>query len=645
MAQLPPKIFTPADLFAYFRKNGKTHFFYKDCTTKHEDFLTHSDGIKPVRIIDKQRPNEPDIVKQFRLEIWEPITKPTFSRLVSSLGKIRRSSDWAIVYPNDTFDKIVDGQELEEYCEKDFPYFTSVTNWVFNVLLKQYLIDANAVILVKPLVTKGLEATDYLQPFPIIFNCENVIEYKEEQYAIFQIAEGCIYSDDRGKQKAGDSFYFVNTISIERWDQVDNKGNFALNLDESYMHNLNWLPAFKTGGIICNSEQNNFMYESRISGILPNLNEAIAEYTDLQAGKRLNIYPERWEFTQHECPKCKGTGLMVNLNWKDGDALETRQLPCRNCHNGYIPSGPYSKLLLRPADLGQQAIPTPPAGYIEKDIAIIKLMDESVDKHIYKALASINFQFLEQTPLNQSGVAKEVDKEELNNTVHGIAEDLVAIMDKLYKTIAYYRYMNLYARDEVDTMLPIIPVPEHFDLISSQYMQEEIKRARDAKINGLLVSEMEVEYASKRFAQDPTLNKIIRLAHSLDPLPGNTVDDKLAMSANKTITREANIISDNIVWYIRRALFENPDFDSWTYDKQMELMEQYAEEQIAKMDEAAQMIADALGTDNSNDAGSVGAAGNDANANDSNTPSNEPAPTGEPSTAPDYTPQDNNIDA
>lgn len=623
MAQLPPKVFTNAELFAYFRKNGKSHYFYDDCKCKYDDFLVHSDGLKPIKIIDKQRPNEPDIVKQFRLEIWEPITKPTFSSVVSSLGKIRRSSDWAIVYPNDTFDKIVDGQELENYCEKNFPYFTSVTNWVFNVLLKQYLIDANAVVLVKPLVTQGLEVTDYLQPFPMIFNCENVIEYKEEQYAILQIAEGCIYTDDRGKQKAGDSFYFVNTVTIERWDQVDNKGNFALNLDESYMHNLQWLPAFKTGGIICKTEQNNFLYESRISGILPNLNEAIAEYTDLQAGKRLNIYPERWEFTQHECPKCKGTGLVVNLNWKEGDALENRQLQCRNCHNGYMPSGPYSKLLVRPADLGQQGIPTPPAGFIEKDIRIIELMDASVDKHIYKALASINFQFLEQTPLNQSGVAKEVDKEELNNTVHGIAEDLVAIMDKLYKISAYYRYMNLYTRDEVDAMLPTIPVPEHFDLISSQYMQEEIKRARDSKISGLVVSEMEVEFASKRFAQNPTLNKIVRLQHLLDPLPGSTVDDKLAMNANKTITRESNIISDNMVWYIRRALFEYPDFDTWEYDKQMELMSKYAQEQIEKMDEASQMIAQALagGTEDN-------AAGDEGNVG------GEPTPTGDPSTAP-----------
>lgn len=588
---LPLKIFTPEELKGYFKGDLKDHY-HKECREKHEEFLPHSDGKKPLRIIEKQRPNEPDIVKAFRLEIWEPITKPTFARLVSSLSKIRRSSDWGVVYPADDFGRIREGNELEEYCEKNYPYFTSVTNWMFSVLLKPYLIDPNAVLLVMPLLTEGVDVTDYLEPFTYVYHSCNVIYFREQEAAILKVSEGCTYYDKRGRMQSGESYYVINAATIERHDQIDEKGNFAVTYE--YSHNMGFLPAFKLGGVICDSSENHFLYESRIAGVLPNLNEAIAEYTDLQAGKRLNIYPERWEFTQHECPKCRGAGLVPNVNWKEGDSLELRQVKCGNCHNGYIPSGPYSKMLLRPADMGQQAIPTPPAGYIEKDIEIIKLMDASVDKHIYKALASINFQFLEQVPLNQSGVAKEVDKEELNNTVHSIAEDLVALMDKIYKTIAYYRYSNLYTQEEIDEMLPTIPVPEHFDLISSQYMQEEIERARKAQINTLLVSAMEVEYSSKRFAQDSGINKIIKLVYVLDPLPGKTTEDKMAMSANKTITRENNIISDNLVAYVRRALFENPDFDTWELDKQQELMLKYAEEQISAMDEAAKLIAAAL---------------------------------------------------
>lgn len=589
---LPIKEFTPQELRAYF-KDGMLGHMQEEAIEKHKDFLPHSDGEKPTRIIDKQRPNEPDIVKAFRLDIWEPITKPTFDRIVSSLGKIRRSSDWAIVYPQDEFARVRDGDELEEYCEKKFPYFTSVTNWVFGVAMKQYLIDPNAVVFVQPLYTEGVQETDYIEPFPYIYNSCDVIDFSPEEYAILKIQTGCTYSSKNGKMQRGKSFYVVNAVAVERHDQIDEKGNFALTY--RYAHGLGFLPVFELGGVICKSAQNKFLYESRINGILPNLNEAIAEYTDLQAGKRLNIYPERWEFTQHECPKCKGVGMLPNPSWKEGDAIELKQTKCFNCTNGYIASGPYSKMLVRPADLGQQAIPTPPAGYIEKDIEIIRLMSESVDNHIYKALAAINFQFLEKTPLSESGIAKEVDKDELNNTVHAIAEDIIALMDKIYKAVAYYRYIRIYQPKEIDQMLPNIPVPEHFDLINSQYMQEEIERARKAQISTILVSQMQVEYASKRFAMDEELNSIIKLEHTLDPLPGKTIDEKVAMASNKTITKQNNIISDNIVAFIRRALFEDEGFATLELDKQKEILTGYADEQIKEMDEAASLASSVLG--------------------------------------------------
>lgn len=593
------KIFTQEEINSYF-KGDKKGIFYKVSVEKHDDFLSHSDGKPPLKIINKQRPNEPDIVKAFRLDIWEPITKPTFSRVVSSLGKIRRSSDWSIIYPTEEFARIREGNELESYCEKNYPYFTSVTNWIFSVFLKQYLIDSNGVVLVMPLNTK-IDQTEYFEPFSTIYNSCDVIDFKSEQYAVLNMAEGCTYFDDKGNVKNGKSVLFVTASRIERRDQINDEGDSKISFE--FDHNLNFLTAFKNGGVICDSDQNNYLYESKISGILPNLNEAIAEYTDLQAGKRLNIYPERWEFSNHECPKCKGTGIITNASWRPGQSAALRQHACGNCVNGYIPSGPFSKMIVKPVDVTKQAVPTPPAGYIEKDIEIIRLMDESVDKHIYKALASINFQFLDQVPLNQSGVAKEVDKEELNNTVHSIAEDLIAMMDNIYKANAYYRYIKLYSASDIDNMLPKIPVPDHFDLISSQYMQEEIERARKSQINSLLISEMEVEYSGKRFAMDAEINNIMRLAHKLDPLPGKTVEEKLAMSSNKTITRINNVISDNIVYYLRRALFENEDFEKWPMDKQQETLISYADEQIAAMDEAAKLIAQALSGDDGSEEG------------------------------------------
>lgn len=589
---MPVLDFTPQQLKAYFSGDMK-HAHHGKADEKCKDFRTHSDGDYPKHIIEQQRPNEPDNVKKYREAIWQPITKPTFTRVLNSLGKIRRSQDWSIKYKNNSeFSKISEEETLEQYCEFDLPFFGSVTNWVFDFVLKKYLIDPNAVVLVKPYDT-DIEDTKYLKPYAYVFDCCDVIDFVQHDYAVLRNPEGAYYQH-KNKLILGNSFYIVTTESIRKYDQINARGD--VDLVEEYMHGLPILPAYKLGGLICDIKNNSFLYESRISGILPNLNEAVAEYSDLQAGKRLHIYPERWEFTQHECPACKGIGLRPNPAYMPGSSLAAN-ISCNNCGGaGYLPSGPYSKILVKPTNAGEQSIPNPPAGYIEKDVEIIRIMDESVDKHIYKALAAINFQFLDQTPLNQSGIAKEVDKDELNNTVHLIAEDIVNIMDQFYKICAYYRYKTLYSFKDIDRMLPSVSVPEHFDLLSSQYMQEEVSKAKTGKINPVIINEMEIEYAGKRFINDVEIKDLLQLILKLDPLPNIPQEEKMTMLSNKGITLTDYIISCNINHFVEWAIYEDADFKNKTREQQQTKLEEYAKEVAEENSEAAKLIADT--TDN-----------------------------------------------
>jgi hypothetical protein len=554
---------------------GRRHMYYEDSEKKRKQFLPHSDGAYPQEIIERQRPNESDRVKEFRKEIWEPITLPKFTQIVSSLGKIRRSSDWSIKYDiaEDKIARIAEGETLEDYCEVNFPFFGSITNWVFGVLIKPYLIDPNAVVLVMPLEL-DIQQTEFLRPYPYLFECVDVLDFVPEQYAILNDPEGSTQYRD------GKSIYVVTMERIQRWEQVSAK-NFTITFE--YEHGMGMLPAFKLGGLISKSHGRNFLFESRIKGVLPNLNEAIAEYTDLQAGKRLHIYPERWEYTQHECGPCKGSGQVRNPAYEPGGTM-SNSVNCRACDGlGYVAStGPYSKIIIKPPQAGAQPLPNPPAGFIEKDVEIIKIMDESVRRHIYDALAAINFQFLDQSPLNQSGVAKEVDKEELNNTVHAIAEDIVRIMDQIYLRVAYYRYRLLYNNnvEQIQEMLPSIAVPDHFDLLSSQFMQEEIGKAKAAKLNPTIVSAMELEYSGKRFINEPEVKDRLSLVLKLDPLPNVTEDEKMSMLSNKGITQLNYVISSNIQAFVQRAINEDAGFAEQDIEDQVAKMEQYATEQI-----------------------------------------------------------------
>lgn len=566
-----PKIeFTPDELKQYFKPENKREYHYAAKAREFEkDMRIHADGGFPDGLITERRPNEPEIVKTYREKIWVAKTKPYFTKIESTLQKIRRSSDWSIRYKEMTFDKIIEGEKMNDYAEGKYPVFQSVTNWAFSLLLRNYLIDANALVLVAPIEIPELD-NEFLKPVATIFNSCDVIDFEEGDYAVVRNKKGCIY----GNNQQGESYYIITTYNIKRYDQINGRHQFSVAFE--YVHGLEELPVFKLGGIVIDVYGNHSLYESRISGILPEFNEALREYSDLQAAKVLHLYPERWEYTQNECLRCKGTGKII-----DTTAENACHVTCNTCQGiGYVATGPYSKMLIKPSSADQLQVPTPPAGFVEKDVEIIKVQEQSVMDHIHNALASINFEFLTATPLNQSGKAKEVDKDELNNTVHSIAEDLVKIIDRVYLFIALYRYSAQYTKDDIIEMLPMISVPEKYDILSTKYFDEQITSAKTNKLNPAIMNAMEVAYATKAFNNDPEIAEHVSLILKLDPLAGISEDDKMSRLSNNGITQLDYIVSSNINKFVDNATELNPGFKDLDSTKQKEIIYQMATVQM-----------------------------------------------------------------
>jgi len=579
---MPKLEFSTQELKNYFGTEIKyRHCFYERAVKKADAILVHADGLDPCELLTDRRPNESAEVLEYRKKIWVPKTKPFFSKIISSLQKIRRSSDWSIRYEGD-FPKIPEGETLKDYCEFNYPQFTSITNWAFAVLLKKYTTDPNAVLFCYP---KELNFDNrFLEPVVQIVDSVNVLDYVYEDYAVLVNPLGCVFVTSKGSFP-GKSYYLVTTEKIIRYDQTDGRGTMTPVVD--YDHGLGELPVYKIGAVIVDTHGEKCLYESRISGVVPEFDEAVREYSDLQAAKVMHMFPERWEYTQHECTTCKGTGKRQNPSWYVGcDSSIATTCLCDNksCHNGYVVAGPYSKIMIRPLNSMEGAAtttpPTPPAGFIEKDVEIIKVQEESVYNHIINGLASINFEFIATTPLSQSGVAKEVDKDELNNTVHSIAEDIVRCMDWIYLMIANYRYRMIYKMEDIYEMVPKIAVPEKYDILSSSHLEEQLKNIKDSKVNPVITNAIEAEYANKAFNNDPSIRELVELVLSLDPLSNISEDDKMVRLSNRGITLETYIISSNIHEFVQRALDEIEGFADLELKEQKDKIKSYASEQI-----------------------------------------------------------------
>mgnify|MGYP006921304882 CR=1 FL=1 len=581
-----PKIeFTPTELKAYFT-DRRTYHYCVAAREKEQDMRVHADGIFPEKLINERRPNESLEVLEYRKKIFVAKTKPYFNKIENTLQKIRRSSDWSIKYPEVSFDKIVEGEKMNDYAEKNYPVFESITNWAFSLLLRNYLIDANALILVAPMSVPQ-DGSRYMEPVVTIFNSCDVIDFAAEDYAVMVNRVGCVYGDN----KPGKSFYIVTTVAIHRYDQINGRGEYK----EAYYfeHGLGELPVFKTGGIVIDVYGSHSLYESRISGILPEFNEALREYSDLQAAKVLHLFPERWEYTQNECVKCKGTGQRM-----EGIGENACQVTCDTCHGqGYIATGPYSKMLIRPASADQLQLPTPPAGFVEKDVEIIKVQEQSVHDHIYNGLSAINFEFTMERPLATSGVKTAMDGDEANNMVHSIAEDLVKIIDRVYFFIALYRYSAQYTAEQIYEMLPMISVPEKYDILSTSFYQDQMKMAIDSKLSPAITNQMQVSYATKVFNNDLKIAADVALLLKLDPLAGIDEDTRNSRLTNKGITELDYIVSSNINKFVAELTDASPAFIDMDIVKQKEEVYKLAQAQMDAQEVVVKLPNDQGGID------------------------------------------------
>lgn len=561
------------EITADFIKNvlGQKHLNYQYTVDQAEAIKVHSDGRVPEKLIFERRPSEPDAIKNYRKTIYVPKTKNPIMKVINSLEKIRRSSDWVIQY-NESLSAIRKGEEMETYCEKNYPVHTSITNWVFSELLKQYLTDANGVVVVIPFELPNSNA-DYVRPVAMYFDSKQIIDYVEGEYAVILSYDKSIVRTPSGKvsNNNGDIYYIITDTHFYKYEQQTTKGGLVES--EVYEHKVGRLPVDRVGGLFHKRLNNSTIYESRIASMIPSLNEAAREYSDLQAEILQHIHSEKYIYTNNECSHCKGTGRVK----KDG-SNETVECPICKGNGKTLSVSNYNTYLINAASATETQVPTPPIGYIQKSTEIAKLQDERVRQHIYDALATLNMEFLAETPLNQSGTAKEVDKDELNNFVNSIAEDIVRIMDNIYYCICQYRYWFVADTEKRNSQIPSVNVPTKFDILSSNYLLNELTAAKTGGISPAIKKALEIEYAKKKFNTMPAISEFSQLTFELDPLYGLTEDEKMTRKANGGITDIDYIISCNINSFVQRAMNEDKEFFDKDYKAQVDKMKAFAVE-------------------------------------------------------------------
>ncbi len=590
---------SPEDIVKKFFKGTQRHAAYLEAVDIENHLSFHIDGFKPRRfrntlqeteklmrqlglhhddenpyfnfLIDQRRPGETEKIHHYRRIIYAAITKEPCFKVINSLNKIVRSDDWKIDYSNSETIK-QEGENLEDYAEKNYPAFGSVTNWAYTFGLKKILSDPNGAIVTIPLEFE-VASNEFLRPFAQYIPSKNILFYEPGQ-AIAYKSNRVVELKTKNGMKFVPVFMIVSTEGI--WESMQSNEDGAFGLNQVMAFNMD-LPVILNGGVIDKLINNIPLYNSFLDPMLPRLDEAAREYSDMQAEVILHIHSTLAVMQGENCAKCKGTGKLP----KEGGAVT-----CGDCKGrGALSVNPYEQIVVRIKGIDKQQIPFPPAQYIQKDTKIVEIQDKRVDQHIFKSLASINMEFLAQTPLNESGKAKEVDKEELNNFVFGVAFHLVKnVLNPIYKTIVDFRYAVLIPNEENrKKLLPLIQVPEQFDLLTENALLNQIKLAKDAGVDATIIKEMQVDYINKKFRDQTDVRKELIASIDMNPFPTSTVEEIIEMEMNRDISKEDAVTAMYASYFVQKLVEKDKDFLDKPFDEQLIEVRKMTDEKLLEI--------------------------------------------------------------
>jgi len=548
-----------------FHFNG---YFRKTDVTGDVQIINEKQNPYFKRLIDMRRPSESDPIMNYRRNIYLPITKIPCHKITNSLKKIVKSQDWNIDYSSSDYPaSLPDKETLKYYCEENYPFFDSVENWAETYVINQMFKDPNAVVVVIPM-NFDKESSEFYQPYSYIISSRKVLDYSMNEYVVYEEKD-----DDKLDQIK--HLKIITTDSIYDAIRAD-KDKFIIT---QIKHDLGYLPAFIMGGIPLQISEKMPLYESFLSSILPELDAAAQEHSDLQGAIVQHLYPTMWYFASQECNSCHGTGNVIK---------EGKNIICEQCEgDGRLTKSPYKDMKLNTGGFDEKQVPTPPAGIIDKSsvIAIVQLQEKRVQDHITRALSAINMEYLSDTPLNQSGKAKEIDRDELNNFVYQIAYHLVEnILKPIYYFINEWRYKDYVPVPETrENMLPRINIPERFDLLTENIVGEQLAQAITNKFSDEIIENLEMEYVGIHFNNHPDILERVKAKKELDPFAGKNNDEKNNLLLQGDVPKSDVITSIYIDNFITRAIIENKNFLKLEYAKQKVIMDKYCADKMKEM--------------------------------------------------------------
>lgn len=528
----------------------------------------------PSRLFSSRAPNQTDVEENYIRNNHKAVTYVVWDRFKTVLKRMWNDANWSITSWGEVDSKyITAGYEPQKYFEQDYPTFDSLENYFKNVVTDFKEKDPNAVLVHKPesvplkQVGDEFEIDDsiVIEPIAFIFECENVVEFSENNYFIGLTDENSVISIGGKEERSGLVFEFYDQNNIWVVKQYGNKQDYKFEAFLLWEHNLGYLPCqvLKAEPVIVGSK---IYYKSHFAPAIEPLDMALLDNANLLISKNRHVFPKFWEY-ESDCTYNSPDG-----NCESGfiHSLDGKKHKCPSCggsgKKSLSPMGTYSVPLPDKFTPEMAGLSMPPAGYIQPEIETPKFLDAQIDKNINRGLSILNLNVSNsEAKGGETALGKQIDREEMFSFLASISSQVFGLFEFSLMTIQKMRY-------GVDSSSPIVNYPKNFSIRNENDLTLEISSAKAQGMPDIAQRQLLLEYLNTRFNNNETASKVIKLVLYTDRLATLSSAEIAIKASTGAIAKWEDILHTSITSMIDEAIIINPNFLELEIEEQKKIL-------------------------------------------------------------------------
>lgn len=530
---------------------------YEQWVKVRDTMFVHTRGKNPGEILTKRRPNEDPEVQEYRLSIYEPITKGSINRAIDKLYRIFASANFSIQV----------SAELSEYLnDKKFmgQFFYS---YIQKFVMRRMIEDPNGWLAWIPTGEGLTNPTVKVEVAPVLIGSDQVKYVDQDTLTWLDADTKSMVLSGGNLIEEGLVYYTLTETSFYKHEQFGPKGDMTFRLIPIYEHNIGSLPAVILGGDLTDEGY----FDSYFSAFVPFANEAIRQYSDWTAVMTTSGFPYREEVAD----TCSAPGCRDGVCYNNQD---DSHYPCKVCKGTgrVISRSPYGVFLrekggnVLDSSYGQDAM----IRFVSPPVEVLEYSGKAWETLLRKAEDALHLDKIDEA---QSALAKRVDQEDgfmllikiSNNTFDELIYRSLLIIEK-------YRSVN-------NPMDPVIVKPISFMMKTEIDLINEINMLSDKNAPMAFLVETTKDLAKKRFSGNQTVARIVEILVSYDPIYNVSTKDKQILVQSGTIKK------DDII----KSLFAYKTLVRLVSEKGTEYLETQLSEIFADLDaEMAPIVAD-----------------------------------------------------